>query len=139
RAQAPVAFTVIRPLPAPPGGAARAARPASALRSDHVISELAPASGEYVLPKAYPSAFFGTPLLTWLVQRGVTQVILVGGATSGCVRATALDAFCSGLEVLLVADGCFDRVRTSHEVTLTDMDVKYARVVRSQEVRARLV
>ena len=131
---APVAFSTIRPLP--PIGPPR--RPRTALRPDVVASPLTPNDNEYQFAKPAPSAFFGTPLMTWLTARRVDQVVVVGGATSGCVRATVLDAYSYGLDVVLAGDGCFDRVRTSHDVTLTDMDVKYARVVSCSDVVQRL-
>jgi nicotinamidase-related amidase len=134
-AGAPVAFSTIESLPAAAGASRRAP---TSLRSDRVVDALAPQDGEYVMPKTKPSAFFGTPLTTWLTTRQVQQVVLVGGATSGCVRATALDAYSYGFDVLMPADGCFDRVETSHRVTLTDIDTKYGRVVRCADVTERL-
>jgi maleamate amidohydrolase len=130
----PVAFSTIGPLP--PTGSPR--RPRTALRPDVVAGPLTPRDDEYRFAKAAPSAFFGTPLMTWLTARRVDQVVVVGGATSGCVRATVLDAYSYGLDVVLAGDGCFDRVRTSHDVTLTDLDVKYARVVSCSDVVERL-
>lgn len=135
---APVAFSTLGPLPPPPGGSGRPRRPRTALRPDVVIGPLSPLGHEYQFAKPAPSAFFGTPLMTWLTARRVDQVVIVGGATSGCVRGTALDAYSFGFEVLLAADGCFDRVRTSHQVTLTDIDTKYGRVVSCQDVARRL-
>ena len=64
--------------------------------------------------------------------------MVVGGATSGCVRGTVLDAYSHGLDVLIGYDGCFDRVRTSHVATLTDLDVKYGRLVSCAELVQRL-
>lgn len=135
---APVAFSTLGPLPPAPGGTGRPRRPRTALRTDVVVGALSPLGEEYQFAKPAPSAFFGTPLVTWLTARRVDQVVLVGGATSGCVRGTALDAYSFGFEVLLAGDGCFDRVQTSHRVTLTDLDTKYGRVVTCQEVADRL-
>jgi nicotinamidase-related amidase len=132
----PVAFSTIGSLPLRPGGRPR--RAPSALRADVVIEPLAPVEGELEFAKITPSAFFGTPLMSWLTARRVDQVVVVGGATSGCVRATALDAYSYGLDVLIPEDGCFDRVRTSHVASLTDIDTKYGRVVQSVEVLERL-
>jgi maleamate amidohydrolase len=134
-AGAPVAFSTIGALPAVPG---RPVRPRTALRSDVVVDALRPVSGELQLSKVTPSAFFGTPLTSWLTSRRVGSVVIVGGATSGCVRATAIDAYSYGFGVFLGRDGCFDRVTTSHVATLTDIDMKYGRVVSCDEVVARL-
>jgi maleamate amidohydrolase len=135
--QLPVAFSTIGSLPAGPAGSGRPGRAPTSLRADVVAGPLAPAPGEFVFSKIKPSAFFGTPLMTWLTARRVDQVVIVGGATSGCVRATALDAYSYGLEVLLPEDGCFDRVQTSHVVTLADIDTKYGRVVQCSDVMER--
>ena len=135
-AGAPVAFTGFGFLPPAPG--APVLRPPTALRPDVVVEQLSPRAGELELVKVKPSAFFGTPLLTWLVTRQVDQVVVVGGTTSGCVRGTALDAYSHGFDVLVPRDGCFDRVQTSHEVTLTDLDIKYARTVTCADVIDRL-
>jgi len=136
RAGAPVAFSTIAPLPVPPGTPPR--RKPSVWRPDVVVEPLTPVAGELQFGKIRPSAFFGSPLMTWLTTRRVDQVVVVGGATSGCVRATVLDAYSYGLDVLIPEDCCFDRVTTSHVVTLTDLDIKYGRVVRSAEVIERL-
>ena len=85
RAGAPVAFSTITALPAAPGRPD--ARGPGRLRSDVVVEPLRPQDGEYQFSKVRPSAFFGTPLIAWLTMRRVDQVVVVGGATSGCVRA----------------------------------------------------
>jgi nicotinamidase-related amidase len=133
---APVAFSTLASYPLARGAAPR--RPASSLRTDRVVAPLAPIEGEYSFAKPAPSAFFGTALLAWLIRRKVDQVVIVGGATSGCVRATTVDASSYGLDVLLAEDGCFDRVLTSHDVAVTELDTKYSRRVRCAEVVERL-
>lgn len=133
-AGAPVAFSGFGWLPAAPGVPARAGRSETALRPDVVVKELAPQPGEFEFVKVKPSAFFGTPLMTWLNSWGVDQVVVVGCTTSGCVRATVLDAYSYGLDVLLPHDGCFDRVTTSHQVSLTELNVRYARIVSCADV-----
>jgi maleamate amidohydrolase len=94
--------------------------------------EILPASGyvdgDTVIDKECPSAFFGTPLLRRLIAAGVDSVVVCGGTTSGCVRATVVDAFSYNLRVAVAADATFDRVRASHRVALFDMDLKYADV-----------
>jgi nicotinamidase-related amidase len=90
--------------------------------------------GDVVLHKEAPSAFFGTPLLRWLTGLGVDTVIVCGGTTSGCVRATVVDAFSHNLKTLVALDGTFDRVQASHRVGLFDMDLKYADVLPAAQI-----
>jgi nicotinamidase-related amidase len=99
---------------------------------------IAPADGEPVIRKLYASAFFGTPLADWLRAAGVDTVILVGASTSGCVRASAVDALQHGHRVLVVRDGVADRLTEAHERALLDMDAKYADVVSLDEALAAL-
>ena len=81
-----------------------------------------------MLKKDKPSAFFGTPLLSYLVLLGCDGVIVTGTTTSGCVRATVLDAFSHNYRVTVVEDACFDRSQASHAISLCDMHAKYADV-----------
>src|SRR5207302_2004158 len=83
----------------------------------------------FVIEKLKPSAFFGSPLVGHLVEWKVDQVLVVGGTTSGCVRATAVDAFSHNFRVSLVEEGCFDRGEASHAIALWDLNAKYADVV----------
>ena len=98
-----------------------------------IVEPLEPREGDVVLDKAKPSAFFGTPLLSLLIERGIDSLIVCGCTTSGCVRATVVDAFSNNFAVSVVADGCFDRVAASHTVALFDMNLKYGNVVDSAE------
>jgi maleamate amidohydrolase len=134
----PVAFSTVDLSLSARGAEDSAKADPDALRPDVVVSALSPRPSEFVFSKIRPSAFFGTPLITWLHSRAVDQLVVVGGATSGCVLASVLDAYSFGYDVLLPADACFDRVQTSHLVSLTDIDVKYARVIRSVEVLNKL-
>lgn len=93
------------------------------------VAEAAPAPGEILVPKDHPSAFFATGLLTHLVQLGVDTVVLTGCTTSGCVRASAVDAFSYGFRVVIVGDAVYDRTQTVHEVSLFDLSSKYADVL----------
>lgn len=97
-------------------------------RGYEFVEEAAPVPGDVVIPKHGPSAFFGTPLAAQLVQRGVDSLILLGCTTSGCVRATAVDAFSLNYRTTVVADGVYDRAAVSHEVSLFELDAKYADV-----------
>ena len=82
----------------------------------------------------YASAFFGTPLMTYLNDLDRDTLIITGATTSGCVRATVADAFSFGFHVIVVEDGVFDRGEVSHAINLFDMDQKYADVLSSSEV-----
>lgn len=99
-----------------------------------IVPPVAPAEGEVVLVKTKPSGFAGTPLLSLLVYAGIDSVILMGGTTSGCVRATATDAFSLGFAAVVVDDATFDRAALSHAVSLFDLNQKYADVLSSGEV-----
>jgi maleamate amidohydrolase len=90
---------------------------------------VAPEPQDIVLSKCKPSAFFGTPLLGLLVDRGVDTVILTGGSTSNCVRATAVDAASHNFRTIVVEDCVFDRFEISHLTALFDLDRQYADVV----------
>lgn len=96
------------------------------VRSSHVVDELAPAAGELVVRKTVPSAFFGTQLAPWLTQRGVQTLLVAGAVTSGCVRASVVDAMSWGFRPLVVTDCVGDRALGPHEANLFDMGQKYA-------------
>jgi nicotinamidase-related amidase len=107
-------------------------------RAHDIVDEIAPLPSELVVTKAKPSAFFATPLATWLVKLGVDTVLVAGGSTSGCVRATVVDAFSWNFNPFVIADATFDRSPTSHRVNLFEMNQKYASVVGSEQTRAYL-
>ena len=94
-----------------------------------IVNEIAPAAGELVIRKTKPSAFFGTALASFLVELGVDTVVIAGATTSGCVRATVVDAFSANYKVMVVEDCVFDRGDASHAISLFDMHAKYADVV----------
>ncbi len=94
-----------------------------------LMPEVAPVGGELVITKQYASAFFGTSLASALVARGVDTVVLVGVSTSGCIRATGVDAVQHGFIPLVVRDAVGDRTRKAHEANLFDLQAKYAEVV----------
>jgi len=96
--------------------------------------ELQPEPGELVVSKHYPSAFFGTSLASTLHSRRIDTVLVTGYSTSGCVRATALDALCHGFAPFVVSDACADRDERPHLQNLFDMGAKMAEVV--DEARA---
>jgi len=88
---------------------------------------VAPRSGRW--NRARANAFFGTPLTSYLIRENVRGIVVVGGTTSGCVRATVLDGAALGFAVGIAHDGCFDRSQLSHAVALKELDVKYATVL----------
>lgn len=90
---------------------------------------LAPGDGEAVLTKQYPSAFFGTDLNKLLAEQGIDTLIITGVTTSGCIRATCVDAMSYGFIPIVVADACGDRHERPHEANLFDMQSKYGDVV----------
>jgi nicotinamidase-related amidase len=90
---------------------------------------VAPQPGEPVLTKLFASAFFGTSLAPLLVAAGCDEVVLAGASTSGCVRATAVDAVQHGFRVSVVRDAVADRSPSSHEVALSDIQGRYGEVV----------
>ena len=90
---------------------------------------LSPQEGDFVITKRYASAFFATHLAATLTSLGVDTVLLCGTSTSGCVRATALDACQHGFVPYVVRDACGDRHSGPHEANLFDMQAKFAEVV----------
>jgi maleamate amidohydrolase len=107
------------------------------LTEDHpnsaIVPELTPAAGELVVRKTVPSAFFGTQLAPWLSQRAVQTLIVAGAVTSGCVRASVVDAMSHGFRPLVVSDCVGDRAIGPHDANLFDMQQKYAAVMTLDE------
>ncbi|WP_448616273.1 isochorismatase family protein [Modestobacter sp. URMC 112] len=99
---------------------------------------LDPEPGEPVVVKQYASAFFGTTLAATLHTAGVDTLVVTGVSTSGCVRATAMDALNSGFRPQVVRSACADRTVALHEANLADLDAKYADVVDLEEALAHL-
>jgi maleamate amidohydrolase len=94
-----------------------------------IVPELAPVNGELVVRKTVPSAFFATSLAPWLTQRGVQTLLVAGAVTSGCVRASVVDAMSWGFRPLVVSDCVGDRAIAPHDASLFDMAQKYAAVL----------
>jgi maleamate amidohydrolase len=103
-----------------------------------IIDEVAPLPGEAVLRKSAPSGFFGTLLAAHLNAHRVDGIILAGESTSGCVRATCVDARANRYNVTVVEEGVFDRHEAPHAINLFDMNEKYADVLGVDEVVAHL-
>ena len=99
---------------------------------------LQPRADELVITKQYPSAFFGTPLAPALHAMGVDTLIVTGFSTSGCVRASAVDALCHGFVPFVVTEACGDRHRDPHNANLFDLQAKYAEVIRESDAVALL-
>jgi maleamate amidohydrolase len=99
---------------------------------------LQPADGERVISKQFASAFFGTSLAETLSEEGIDTLLITGLSTSGCVRATALDALQSGFAPFVVREACGDRHPAPHEANLFDLQAKYAEVVSEHEACALL-
>jgi maleamate amidohydrolase len=100
--------------------------------------ELTPLPGERVFTKQYPSAFFGTGLAEALHADGIDTLLITGYSTSGCVRASALDAMQYGFVPLVVREACADRHPAPHEANLFDLQAKYAEVISEAEALAIL-
>lgn len=90
---------------------------------------LQPQDGDLIVTKRYASAFFATHLASSLVATGIDTVLVTGFSTSGCVRATALDALQHGFAPFVVRDACGDRHPAPHEANLFDLHAKYAQVI----------
>lgn len=128
----PVMFPHVAPKKAYDGGRWADKAPAVMtipLRGYDFVEEVAPVEGDILLPKQHPSAFFGTPLVSYLVDNGISTVFVTGTTTSGCVRATVVDATSLGFRVVVPMEAVFDRSQTSHAVNLFDMNSKYADVM----------
>lgn len=99
-----------------------------------IVSELAPGEADLVVDKSYASAFFGTPFISYLIKMGIDSLILVGGSTSGCVRATAVDAVTHNFNVAVIEDCVYDRIELSHQAGLLDLWMKYSDVLSSEQI-----
>lgn len=103
-----------------------------------IVEEIKPGAQDLVVRKEKPSGFYGSPLESYLQLLGCDSVIVTGTTTSGCVRATVLDAFSLNFRCTVVEDACFDRSQASHAINLCDMNVKYSNVMPSGDVLAHL-
>jgi nicotinamidase-related amidase len=102
------------------------------------VEEVAPAPGDVLLPKKHPSAFFGTPLVSHLIDLGVDTLFVTGCTTSGCVRSSVTDAFAYNFKIVVPEECVYDRSPTSHAVNLWDMNAKYADVMPVRDAIAKL-
>jgi nicotinamidase-related amidase len=103
-----------------------------------IKAELAPEPGELVIYKERASAFFGTPLIAHLQMKGIDSLIICGESTSGCVRASTVDAYSYGFHNTVVEECTYDRAMINHKVNLFDLHHKYADVMHIDEVLEHL-
>ena len=99
-----------------------------------IKEEFAPEPGDLIVYKQRASAFYGTPLLAQLHQMGAMSLIVCGESTSGCVRASVVDAYSNGIHTTIAEECVFDRSELSHKVNLFDMHHKYADVMRVDDI-----
>jgi len=107
-------------------------------RASAIVPALAPRAGELVVRKTVPSAFFGTSLAPWLTSKGVQTLLVAGCVTSGCVRASVVDAMCYGFRPVVLSDCVGDRAIGPHDASLFDMQQKYADVIDLATLRSSL-
>lgn len=98
-------------------------------RGNDIVDRIAPNPGDIFIEKKKPSAFFGTPLASYLVQLRADTIILTGTTTSGCVRATAVDAISYNFRAVIPEECVWDRGELTHKVNLFDLNQKYCDVV----------
>ena len=107
-------------------------------RRNEIIDEVAPIPGELVVRKSSPSAFWGTPLIGHLIDRGINTILVGGESTSGCVRASVVDGCTNRFRMIVVEECVFDRHEATHAVELFTMNQKYADVRPLSEVLSYL-
>jgi maleamate amidohydrolase len=98
-----------------------------------IVREIAPRDGELLVRKQRASAFFGTTLVSYLIRHRVDTLLVAGTTTSGCVRASVVDAHSYDFRVSIVEECVFDRWEISHKIALFDLHAKYADVVSLQD------
>ena len=102
-------------------------------KANEIVEEIAPQPGDIIVHKQKPSAFFGTALMSMLNEVHADTVLVCGTTTSGCVRASVIDAFSYNRKVSVVEECVFDRGQASHKINLFDMAMKYADVIPLKE------
>ena len=111
---------------------------ASSNEDYEIFEAFAPQEGDIMIVKERASAFYGTPILPELNRLGIKSLIVCGESTSGCVRASTVDAYSAGYHVTLAEECVFDRSLLSHKVNLFDLHHKYADVLGVEEIVAHL-
>ncbi len=102
-------------------------------KGTQIVDEIAPLEEDLVVDKSYASAFYGTPMVSYLNGLRIDTILITGGTTSGCVRATTVDAITRNYNVAVVEDCVFDRIEVSHKVSLFDLWMKYCDVITSEK------
>ena len=122
------------------GGSTKSSPPGRVCKENEqqILPEIAPQANELIVSKVKASAFFATPLDHYLQLQSVDTLLICGTTTSGCVRATTVDAFSRGYRTFLVQEACFDRSMFSHKVSLFEMNAKYADVITLEEALKRI-
>jgi nicotinamidase-related amidase len=105
---------------------------------DAFVAQVAPRDDEWVCGKTRASAFYGTPLEAFLRARRVEVLAVCGATTSGCVRASCVDAFSAGFGVMVAEDACFDRAEQPHQANLFDLHAKYGAVMPARSIARSL-
>lgn len=135
----PVVYSVPSIEPKPDGWipikSTRAGEIGTAPENNRIVQEIAPVQNDLVIYKTRPSIFYGTPLLGMLHGLCVDTLLVCGTTTSGCVRASVVEAFSNNFRVAVIEECTFDRGEVSHKVNLFDMNAKYADVLSISEVR----
>lgn len=138
----PVLYPHVAPKDALTDGGRLASKMSALMEIDahgyEFVAEVAPEPGNVLVPKKHPSGFFGTPLTSHLIDLGVDSVVVTGCTTSGCVRATVVDAFSNNFRVTVPHECCYDRVSLSHATSLWDMNSKYADVISTEAAIAQV-
>lgn len=101
--------------------------------------EIAPQPGEAIIIKQYASAFFGTSLASTLAATGIDTLVIGGFSTSGCVRASAVDALQHGFIPFVVREASGDRDVAVHQANLFDLQAKYAEVISEQDALLKMI
>ena len=143
--RAPITFTVVGYNPVVDGDSGLWVKKVPTLLELKLGSELVEvdprlsrAPEDLVIVKKQASAFFGTSLLTALISRSIDTLIVTGCTTSGCVRASVVDAFAHGFKPIVPSEAVGDRAQEPHEANLFDIDSKYGDVVSLEQVLAYL-
>lgn len=128
-----------RPNNRPPGAVStRRQRPTPGGDPYAIYHEFTPQGADIVIYKQRASAFQGTPLFSHLALLGIQSLIVCGESTSGCVRASVVDAYSNGFHVTIVEQCTYDRAELTHKVNLFDLHHKYADVMHLDEVLVHL-
>ena len=107
-------------------------------KGNEIVKEIAPIDRDIVIKKQKPSAFFGTPIMSFLNDLHIDTLLIAGTTTSGCVRGTVIDGFSYNFNVAVIEECTFDRGQASHALNLFDMNQKYANVITLEEAKKYL-